>query len=787
MAGELIFSGGEIVYAMSQLPQVTSVPLSGSAVLIGFKDAPDGEEVLFSFDPQAEKATKLDYELAGVSGLITGALNILWQKDFNLEGAKAWGDEKVGKFVLTIAKSAGMTKADATLEDAIRFLEKAFPFAADKLTAEFGGGLQHHLRDFSHHPSLVGLACSILSQFTGKGYGTDTVGRFVAFDLPAAVFDPDCPLIGRNVPEKIAFGTLFWAMHLVSDMAGSSSNPGKGTGIPGIVLSLLKELSSLPVFQNLQVAYKVKSIRIQQWISKLFNGATFKTEDGKSIRFDLRAEVGLLDQALSQVPAVMANEVIVRCLYMLSRLKAELERCEVSKVSGLNKLKASHFMPYNSRALTRMVTVSSTSFVLANLVTAAVRAGIECEGNKVVFAQKLFLRINYVGVGRLAFALHADWDYMAEEMSEAWAERARRRQDIFDGFHFYSLDRETTRIAFSLKLAAINYDCGNEKNEVRKGKKRSWARAWQDSVADGLGIDADGYFLSEEDAYGALEAISRRRGGKVRALLIAQELVEFRPYFQIGDEEKKEYKGLKESGAWVKDEFPWRQDAVDSDAIRSLEKHRGARARELSDTLPKLLVGGAIAVAAFVGAGGVAAAFASDIAVGIFGGSFVGLHGAALVNASLAAAGGGALATGGMGMAGGTALITGSGAALGLLGSGGVALAASMGENYAQFVLVECSRLLAFLDVATDRCPHEGAVLVRKAAEAVQRSIAGVEEDVEKENGKGDRRDGRLLKQLKKGLGYLSSTLKLIEKMQKCLGTAVESEPLNSLPASGGE
>lgn len=787
MADELVFTGGEIIHATLQLPKVTSVPLNGSAALLVFKDAPDGEELLYDFDSQAEKATKLDYELAAVSGLLTGALNVLWQKDFNLESAKAWGDEKVGNFVLIIAKSAGMTKADATLEDTIRFLEKEFPLAADKLTAEFGGGLQHHLRDFSHHPSLVGLACSILSQFTGKGYGTDTAGRFVAFDLPAVVFDPDCPLIGRNVPEKIAFGTLFWAMHLVSDMAGSSSNPGKGTGIPGIVLSLLKELSSLPVFQDAQVAYKGEDIRIQQWISKLFNGMALKTEDGKPIRFDLRTEVGLLDQALSQVLAVVANEVIVRCLYMLSRLKAELERYEVSKVSGLHKLKASHFMPYNSRALTRMVTVSSTSFVLANLATAAVRAGIECRGSKVVFAQKLFLRINYVGVGRFAFALHADWDYMAEEVSEAWSERSGRRQDVFDGFQFYSLDGEATRVAFSLKLAAVKYDCRNEKNEVRKGRKRSWSRAWQDSVADGLGIDADGYFLSEEDAYGALETISRQRGGKVRALLVAQELVEFRPYSQLGDEEKKEYKGLKESGSWVKDEFPRRQDAVDLDAIYSLEKHCGARTRELSGTLPKVLVGGAIAVVAAVGTGGAAAVFAPNIAVGIFGGSFVGLHGAALVNASLAAAGGGALAAGGMGMAGGTALITGGGAALGLLGSGGVALAASMGEDYAQFVLVECSRLLAFLDVATDHCPHEGAILVRKAAEAVRRSIAGIEEDVEKENGKGNRKDGKLLKQLKKGLKYLSSTLKQIEKMQRRLSAAGEGEPLNNLLVSGDE
>lgn len=126
MADELVFSGGEIVYTMPQLPKVASVPLNGSAVLVGFKDAPDGEEVLFDFDPRAEKATKLDYELAAVSGLLTGALNILWQKDFNLEGAKAWGDEKAGNFVLTVAKSAGMTKADATLEDAIRFWRKSF-------------------------------------------------------------------------------------------------------------------------------------------------------------------------------------------------------------------------------------------------------------------------------------------------------------------------------------------------------------------------------------------------------------------------------------------------------------------------------------------------------------------------------------------------------------------------------------------------------------------------------------------------------------------------------------
>ncbi len=125
-----------------------------------------------------------------------------------------------------------MTKADATLEDAIRFLEKEFPLCRDKADRRDLAGLQHHLRD-SRTPSLVGLACSILRNSRAKAMVPIRPAGLSPLTCLRR-FDPDCPLIGRNVPEKIAFGTLFWAMHLVSDMAGSSSNPGKGTGIPAL-------------------------------------------------------------------------------------------------------------------------------------------------------------------------------------------------------------------------------------------------------------------------------------------------------------------------------------------------------------------------------------------------------------------------------------------------------------------------------------------------------------------------------------------------------------------------
>lgn len=52
------------------------------------------------------------------------------------------------------------------------FLEKMFPIPSDGNTPDFGGGLQHHLRDFAHHPTMVGLMFSLLTQFTEKSYGT---------------------------------------------------------------------------------------------------------------------------------------------------------------------------------------------------------------------------------------------------------------------------------------------------------------------------------------------------------------------------------------------------------------------------------------------------------------------------------------------------------------------------------------------------------------------------------------------------------------------------------------
>ena len=213
-----------------------------------------------SWDANINKADKIDYLLAVASGTIAAAVDIFYTGEFSLVEGRQWGNDTINKFVKRMAKWNGYKGDD--LSGAIKFMERSFPFAADKNTPTFGGGLQHHLRDFSHHFSLGGLMCSIFTQFTKKVIGTDPDGKLIIEDVK------DDKLIGKNNTEKILFGTVYWFFHMVSDMAGSNATAGNGTGIPGPIVSLIKELSSLPVFRNKQIG----DIEFHTWVSKLFNG-----------------------------------------------------------------------------------------------------------------------------------------------------------------------------------------------------------------------------------------------------------------------------------------------------------------------------------------------------------------------------------------------------------------------------------------------------------------------------------------------------------------------------------
>ena len=89
------------------------------------------------------KADKSDCLIAASVGMLTGMMDVFWVSELSLLNAQSWGQTQVNQFVVKVAQHQGYNKDG--LEGAIRYLEKKYPNPSDKLTSDFGGGLQHHL------------------------------------------------------------------------------------------------------------------------------------------------------------------------------------------------------------------------------------------------------------------------------------------------------------------------------------------------------------------------------------------------------------------------------------------------------------------------------------------------------------------------------------------------------------------------------------------------------------------------------------------------------------------
>ena len=761
MTRDLIRRGDNerLVFSETPLPQLTDVRVEGTYEVSLSEGAEPDEAGAFEYDPSTSPAQARDYILAAVSGSLMGTLSVLWQKDFNLADARKLGSEKIEKIVIGAAQRAGLHEETPTIEDAIRFLEKRFPFVGDKLTPAFGGGLQHHLRDFSHHPSPVGLVCSLLMQFTGKGFGTKTDGSFAIFDLPADAMK-DGLLVGRNVPEKILYGTVKWLFHLISDMAGSSATPGAGTGIPGPLLSFLKEASALPFFRDLSIGYEGKMRTLSQWISKAFNGTLLKDQDGNPLRFDLRTEVGMASQVLAQVPAVLANECIVRGFYTITRFIDELRRENVSSVKDLGRINPARFLPVNSRALTRMLTVASGAFVVINTSIAAVRAAIDGAASGEVGAVPLFfMRLNYAGIGRFAFALWADSSYIYEDV-EKWWEQYQESGKGADVAVYAPMGDDVQRVLDSLRMLWLEDDCRRENKEDKRARKEIQIGAWRRRQEIAADVGQGSYFLEPAEAYRELRGICLGENGELVRLAIAQNLLGYDPYAAE--------RGLSLSRTWLTDVFVAEQDVIDTALLKRLKGAQQSYDRWLSGTYTKWALRGAAAVAATAATGGAAAVAAPAIATVLAGEAVVGLSGAALTSASLAWVGGGSLAAGGLGMAGGTAIITGGGAVIGLTtAASGATLVGALSKDYAEQVKQGCAEWLAQCSVLLEENPAQALRVIEESKARMERAIDADKRTIEALKGAKDKAQKKRGHSLNEGVSHLSCTVAELRRLGK--------------------
>ncbi len=389
-----------------------------------------------------QKIDKYDVALSISSGALTAAIDVIWVGDISLVDAHEWGSEKVDDFVINVAKSRGYRGSNVA--GAIKKLEDDFPMAGDLLTDKFGGGTNHHLRDFSHHPTPVGLMFSLLMQFTGKGYGTDSTGKFITYEIPG--WKP------KSFADSIYLGAVSWFFHIISDIAGSSGTRrmGKeGTGLPGPLMSLLKELSAVPGIRNLAKKSDPKASpnmevnnQFSVMCSKLFNGTLLGEHDEngkiihhKELRFDLRTELGIVNESIKnkQYIPVILNELIVAAFYSVRRFMMQVEEGGINRVEDLIQIDVSKCLPWKNEAIRHMRMISTATFTTIDLFVSGIKAALKNKDNPSGFALDFMQGINYWGLGSLALASNSEFFTAIKKMHNGFLAAAEKaKQSIIE-------------------------------------------------------------------------------------------------------------------------------------------------------------------------------------------------------------------------------------------------------------------------------------------------------------------------------------------------------------------
>lgn len=295
--------------------------------------------------------------------------------------------------------------------------------------------LYHRLDDLAHHPTLGGLIASILVRYFRLAIFIDgTDGKpHIFFDdtsnpdvfakekekqikawIGAAIGglcfwlanvaikkyeeknDDKLPeplkkmikLIGASpITIEVLKCVDIWLGHMMSDVSTSQ-------GIPGVILSLMKEISVLPILRNTDFSVKVDGY---------YNKGEKNLSEWGGVAF-----VAAKKQSLP----VLINETFIRMFYFIRRLTTELKNNkDVKSVNWDNVI------PLKNRTIVRMMTIATGTFTAVDIADAAIRAAAKSGGNPAIIATNLILRVNFIGIGRFAIALGADIGMGAKKRS----------------------------------------------------------------------------------------------------------------------------------------------------------------------------------------------------------------------------------------------------------------------------------------------------------------------------------------------------------------------------------
>lgn len=135
----------------------------------------------------------MGYTIAVTCGIVTGIFDAVIIGEWNFEKAKALSNKEINERVMNFARKdleyaefierKRKNKDPNRLDNAIEFLEKKYRLPGDgayKGYKDMGvTDATHHLDDFCHHPTLIGLVCCILVQFTGSATYISSTGNVI--------------------------------------------------------------------------------------------------------------------------------------------------------------------------------------------------------------------------------------------------------------------------------------------------------------------------------------------------------------------------------------------------------------------------------------------------------------------------------------------------------------------------------------------------------------------------------------------------------------------------------
>lgn len=374
------------------------------------------------------KADKSDYAFAIGSGLVWSVCDSLILSDITIYNKDIGiSHENVNRLIGKVAKYYGCDSN--RLNKQIEFLEKAFKVPNDAAYVNIPGisHKEHHLADLAHHPTPIGLIASIIAQMLRIGIFVNNDGDIHFKLLKVSDEEIKNGLIKERIIATILTGILNWIVdiaenkyeedneeeipeaikklshliastpeiieivkcannwigHIVSDMGGSKSTAGHGMGVPGVFISLLYEISSIPPFNKSGLLDFLNNLYVKN-------------------KLDLRKELAMsanLSMLKDQSITVALNEITIRLAFMLGRL------CDEITDNGIKNINWNNVMPFNNRTLDRMLMISFMAFNVVDITDSAVRAAIESRCNLALFSSKFVARYNLVGAGRVALTI----------------------------------------------------------------------------------------------------------------------------------------------------------------------------------------------------------------------------------------------------------------------------------------------------------------------------------------------------------------------------------------------